>query len=232
MSENQMQILWSKKQTIDLGRAGQLSGLHPALTSLDLRTLHDTMSAFAIAQALLQGIGGGQTENALAVRQLLPKDFSYSVSNVDTQIVSQAWRQPPLEATTDNYTGGTTGSDTSIETADIYNTTKASGNDQKIIIIYGLRAVGVGNQHSGTAVRSIQWQFWRKGVKLIDRWYIEQLNSAMENFVCGITPIMYKKDDIAAIRIVSDTTTADANKFDRLQVLGVTCLALGQETQG
>lgn len=231
MSENQMQILWSKKQTVDLGRAGQLSGLHPALTSLDLRTLHDTMSAFAIAQALLQGIGGGQTENALAVRALRPSDFSYSVSSVDTQITDQSWRQPPTLATTDNYLLAT-GTDAGIEVADIYNTTKASGNDQKILIIYGLRAIGVGNQHSGTVVRSIQWQFWRKGVKLIDRWYIEQLNSAMENFVCGITPIMYKKDDIAAIRIVADTTTADANKFDRLQVLGVTCLALGQETQG
>ena len=67
-----MQILWQKKQTIDLGRVGHLSGLHPALTSLDMRTLHDIMSAFAVAQGMLQGIGGGQTESALTVRTLNP----------------------------------------------------------------------------------------------------------------------------------------------------------------
>lgn len=221
-----MAILWQKKQTIDLGRVGHLSGLHPSLTSLDLRTLHDTMSAFAVAQALLQGIGGGQTENALSVRAIVPSfDFTDAVSAADTAITLVQWRQPA----SGNYANAT-----AIESAiePIYYLSKNSKNDQKIVIIYGLRAVGVGNQHSGTVVKSVQWQFWRKGVKLIDRWYIEQLNSAPENFVAAVTPIMFKKDDLGEIKVLADTTTADANKVDRLQVLGVVAEALGANSMG
>jgi hypothetical protein len=114
-----------------------------------------------------------------------------------------------------------------------YVTDKLAKNDQKVIIIYGLRAVGVGNTHQGTVVKSIQWQFWRKGTKLIDRWYVEQLNSAAENFVAAVTPVMFKKDDIGEIRIFPDQLTpVDANKFDRLQVLGVVAESLGVNTMG
>ena len=223
-----MQILWSKKQTIDLGRVGHLSGLHPSLTSLDLRTLHDTMSAFAVAQAMLQGIGGGQTETAITVRQIVPSLDLTDGTNSDAVITSSQWRQPVNTA--NNYTT-TTGADTDYISA--YTTSKNGKNDQKVIIIYGLRAVGVGNTHHGTVVKSIQWQFWRKGTKLIDRWYIEQLNSASENFVAAVTPVMLKKDDSGEIRIMPDALTpADANKYDRLHVLGVVAESLGVNTMG
>src|SRR6478609_5065673 len=228
MSESQMQILWQKKQTIDLGRVGHLSGLHPSLTSLDLRTLHDTMSAFAVAQAMLQGIGGGQTETAITVRQLVPNlDLSDGANN-DQAIASSNWRQPI--STSANYTT-ITGDDSSY--TPVYTTSKTSKNDQKVVIIYGLRAVGVGNTHHGTVVKSVQWQFWRKGTKLIDRWYVEQLNSAAENFVAAVTPVMFKKDDSGEIRIFPDALTpADANKYDRLQILGVVAESLGVNTMG
>ncbi len=229
MSESQMQILWQKKQTIDLGRVGHLSGLHPSLTSLDLRTLHDTMSAFAVAQAMLQGIGGGQTETAITVRQLVPSlDLTEGVTGADAAITSSQWRQPVNTAT--NYTT-ITGADTDYVSA--YTTSKNAKNDQKVMILYGLRAVGVGNTHSGTVVKSVQWQYWRKGTKLIDRWYIEQLNSAAENFVAAVTPVMFKKDDSGEIRIFPDALTpADANKYDRLQILGVVAESLGVNTMG
>lgn len=223
-----MQILWQKKQTIDLGRVGHLSGLHPSLTSLDLRTLHDTMSAFAVAQAMLQGIGGGQTETAITVRQIVPSLDLTDGTNSDSVITSSQWRQPANTA--NNYTT-ITGADTDYIAA--YTTSKNAKNDQKVMIIYGLRAVGVGNTHSGTVVKSVQWQYWRKGTKLIDRWYIEQLNSAAENFVAAVTPVMFKKDDSGEIRIFPDALTpADANKYDRLQILGVVAESLGVNTMG
>jgi hypothetical protein len=231
MSESQMQILWQKKQTVDLGRVGHLSGLHPSLTSLDLRTLHDTMSAFAIAQAMLQGIGGGQTETAMTVRTLIPSlDLCDGTGASAAVITSSQWRQPTTMAGTQNYATNT-GADS--DYISCYVTDKLAKNDQKVIIIYGLRAVGVGNTHQGTVVKSIQWQFWRKGTKLIDRWYVEQLNSAAENFVAAVTPVMFKKDDIGEIRIFPDQLTpVDANKFDRLQVLGVVAESLGVNTMG
>jgi hypothetical protein len=234
MSESQMQILWQKKQTIDLGRVGHLSGLHPSLTSLDLRTLHDTMSAFAVAQAMLQGIGGGQTETAITVRQIVPNlDLTAgdNGSTVDLPIASAQWRQPSLVATSLFYAANTGADDANYDS--VYTTSKNAKNDQKIIIMYGLRAVGVGNIHSGTVVKSVQWQFWRKGTKLIDRWYVEQLNSAPENFVAAVTPVMFKKDDSGEVRVFPDSATlVDANKFDRLQVLGVVAESLGVNTMG
>lgn len=226
-----MTILWSKKQTIDLGRAGHLSGLHPSLTSLDLRTLHDTMAAFAMAQAMLQGIGGGQTEGALTVRKIIPSlDLvdNFTTPGTDTTITASNWRQPPGLT---SFYATQTGADT--EAVSTYLSTKNSNNDKKVIIMYGLRAVGVGNQHNGTIVKSVQWQFWRKGTKLIDRWYIEQLNSAPECFVAAITPIMFKKDDIGEIKIIPDAFTAsDANKYDRLEILGVVSEPIGLNTIG
>lgn len=232
MSESQMQILWQKKQTIDLGRVGHLSGLHQSLTSLDLRTLHDTMAAFAVAQAMLQAIGGGQTETGITVRQIVPNlDFTAGdYSTPDYPILSSNWRQPTLVSTNLNYTTNS-GNDTDFISA--YTTSKNAKNDQKIIICYGLRAIGVGNIHEGTVVKSVQWQFWRKGTKLIDRWYVEMLNSAPENFVAAITPVMFKKDDVGEIRIFPDSVTpVDANKYDRLQVLGVVAESLGVNTMG
>jgi hypothetical protein len=232
MSESQMMILWQKKQTIDLGRIGHLSGLHQSLTSLDLRTLHDTMAAFAVAQAMLQGVGGGQTETGLTVRQLVPNlDLTAGDATlVDTPIVSANWRQPSLQAVTLFY-NSSVGDDSFYDS--VYTTSKNAKNDQKVIIIYGLRAVGVGNIHSGTVIKSNQWQFWRKGTKLIDRWYPEMLNSAPENFVAAITPVMFKKDDVGEIRIYpASEIAADANKFDRIQVLGVVAESLGVNTMG
>lgn len=236
MSESQMQILWSKKQTIDLGRVGQLSGLHQSLTSLDLRTLHDTMSAFAVAQALLQGIGGGQTETGLSVRALIvSQDFTDYTTGVDLPIVSNDWVQPTDVSLQVFYGGGSgggnDGSDNNL--LSLYSTSKASKNDMKIIVVYGLRAIGVGNVHSGTVVKSNQWQFWRKNVKLIDRWYVEMLNSAPENFVCAITPIMFKKDDFGLIMVKPNSSIpSDVNKRDRLQVLGVTVETVGSNSVG
>jgi hypothetical protein len=228
-----MMILWSKKQTIDLGRVGHLSGLHQSLTSLDLRTLHDTMAAFAVAQAMLQGVGGGQTETGLTVRQIVPNlDLTAGdvVGTPDANILSANWRQPTLVSTVQNY-ATTTGNDT--DNISAYTTSKNAKNDQKVIIMYGLRAVGVGNIHSGTVTKSNQWQFWRKGTKLIDRWYIELLNSAPENFVAAITPVMFKKDDVGQVLIFpSSEIAADANKFDRLQILGVVAESLGVNTMG
>jgi hypothetical protein len=227
-----MMILWQKKQTIDLGRVGHLSGLHQSVTSLDLRTLHDTMAAFAVAQAMLQAIGGGQTETGLTIRHIVPNlDLTAGDNAVaDFPIVSANWRQPTLQATVLNYATAD-GSDNSYDVC--YTTSKNSKNDMKVLIFYGLRAVGTGNIHMGTVIKSVQWQFWRKGTKLIDRWYPEMLNSAPENFVVAVTPVMLKKDDLGAIYIFPDSNTpVDSNKFDRIQVLGVVCEALGTNTMG
>jgi len=199
------------------------------------------MAASAVAQALLQGIGGGQTETGLSVRALIvSQDFVDQTAAIEQPIVSNDWFQPPNASGSLNanstgaglsYYGASDGSDSAVK--NLYATSKNSKNDMKIIICYGLRAVGVGNVHSGTIVKSNQWQFWRKGVKLIDRWYVECLNSAPENFVCAITPIMFKKDDFGLISVAPNSSIpSDPSKYDRLQVLGVCVETIGSNSVG
>ena len=43
---------------------------------------------------------------------------------------------------------------------------------------------------------------------------------------------MYKKNDLAEIKIVANEDTADANKVDGLEVLGIVVEGLGQNVMG
>lgn len=219
MSEDAMIQLHRRKQGVDLGKLGLYSGTHVALTGLDLRTLRDTMAAFAVAQAQINVIG--TTESGLTVRPIYQNLDLLNASG--TAITSTVWRQP----TSSNYTQ-TDGATTQT----IYLTDRTSKNDQKILVIFGFRAVNIGNTRTQPFLKSTQAHFWRKGTKIIDIWDYQQLNSSNESFVAAVTPIMYKKNDLAEIKIVANEDTADANKVDGLEVLGIIVEGLGQNVMG
>lgn len=219
MAEDAMLNLHRKKQAVDLGKLGLYSGTHVALTGLDLRTLRDTMAAFGVAQAQINVIG--TTESGLVVR---PIYHNYDLLDASgTAIASTVWRQP----VSSNYT-----STDGFTTQTIYLTDRTSKNDQKILIIFGLRAVNVGNTRTGPFLNSTQWHFWRKSTKIIDIWDIQALNSAHEPFIAAVTPIMYKKNDLAEIKVVANENAADANKIDNLEILGIVVEGLGQNVMG
>lgn len=220
MSEDAMIQLHRRKQGVDLGKLGLYSGTHVALTGLDLRTLRDTMAAFAVAQAQINVIG--TTESGLTVRPIYQNlDL---LTSAGAAIASTVWRQPP---TSGNYTE-TDGATTQT----VYLTDRTSKNDQKILVIFGFRAVNIGNTRTQPFLKSTQAHFWRKGTKIIDIWDYQQLNSSNESFVAAVTPIMYKKNDLAEIKIVANEDTADANKVDGLEVLGIIVEGLGQNVMG
>jgi hypothetical protein len=222
MSEDAMIQLHRRKQGVDLGKLGLYSGTHVALTGLDLRTLRDTMAAFAVAQAQINVIG--TTESGLTVRPIYQNLDLLDGQATPAAIPSTVWRQP---ATSGNYTS-TDGFTPQV----IYNTDRISKNDQKIIVIFGFRAINVGNTRTQPFLKSTQAHFWRKGTKIIDIWDYQQLNSSNESFVAAVTPIMYKKNDLAEIKIVANEDTADASKVDGLEVLGIIVEGLGQNVMG
>lgn len=222
MSEDAMIQLHRRKQGVDLGKLGLYSGTHVALTGLDLRTLRDTMAAFAVAQAQINVIG--TTESGLTVRPIYQNLDLLDGQAVPASIPSTVWRQP---ATSGNYTE-TDGFTPQV----IYNTDRISKNDQKILVIFGFRAINVGNTRTQPFLKSTQAHFWRKGTKIIDIWDYQQLNSSNEAFVAAVTPIMYKKNDLAEIKIVANQDTADASKVDGLEVLGIVVEGLGQNVMG
>jgi hypothetical protein len=219
MSEDAMIQLHRRKQGVDLGKLGLYSGTHVALTGLDLRTLRDTMAAFAVAQAQINVIG--TTESGLTVRPIYQHLDLLNASAA--AIDSTVWRQP----VTSNYT-----STDGFTPQTIYTTDRVSKNDQKILVIFGFRAINIGNTRTQPFLKSTQAHFWRKSTKIIDIWDYQQLNSSNESFVAAVTPIMYKKNDLAEIKIVANEDAADANKVDGLEVLGIVVEGLGQNVMG
>lgn len=222
MSEDAMIQLHRRKQGVDLGKLGLYSGTHVALTGLDLRTLRDTMAAFAVAQAQINVIG--TTESGLTVRPIYQNLDLLDATNSNAVIASTQWRQPPVTGNYSQTDGATTQA--------IYTTDRNSKNDQKILVIFGFRAINIGNTRTQPFLKSTQAHFWRKGTKIIDIWDYQQLNSSNESFVAAVTPIMYKKNDLAEIKIVANTDAADANKVDGLEVLGIIVEGLGQNVMG
>ena len=222
MSEDAMIQLHRRKQGVDLGKLGLYSGTHVALTGLDLRTLRDTMAAFAVAQAQINVIG--TTESGLTVRPIYQNLDLLDGTNSNAIIASTQWRQPPVTGNLSQTDGATTQT--------IYTTDRNSKNDQKILVIFGFRAINIGNTRTQPFLKSTQAHFWRKSTKIIDIWDYQQLNSSNESFVAAVTPIMYKKNDLAEIKLVANTDTADANKVEGLEVLGIVVEGLGQNVMG
>ena len=214
--------LHRRKQGVDLGKLGLYSGTHVALTGLDLRTLRDTMAAFAVAQAQINVIG--TTESGLTVRPIYQNLDLLDATNSNAVIASTQWRQPPVTGNLTQTDGATTQA--------IYTTDRNSKNDQKILVIFGFRAVNIGNTRTQPFLKSTQAHFWRKSTKIIDIWDYQQLNSSNESFVAAVTPIMYKKNDLAEIKLVANTDTADGNKVEGLEVLGIVVEGLGQNVMG
>lgn len=220
MSEDAMIQLHRRKQGVDLGKLGLYSGTHVALTGLDLRTLRDTMAAFAVAQAQINVIG--TTESGLTVRPIYQNlDL---LTSAGAAIASTQWRQPPNTGNFANADGYTP--------EPIYTTDRTSKNDQKIMVIFGFRAINIGNTRTQPFLKSTQAHFWRKSTKIIDIWDYQQLNSSNESFVAAVTPIMYKKNDLAEIKLIGNTDTADANKVEGLELLGIIVEGLGQNVMG
>ena len=222
MSEDAMIQLHRRKQGVDLGKLGLYSGTHVALTGLDLRTLRDTMAAFAVAQAQINVIG--TTESGLTVRPIYQNLDLLDGTNNGATIASTQWRQPPVTGNLTQTDGATTQT--------IYTTDRNSKNDQKILVIFGFRAINIGNTRTQPFLKSTQAHFWRKATKIIDIWDYQQLNSSNESFVAAVTPIMYKKNDLAEIKLVANTDTADGNKVEGLEVLGIVVEGLGQNVMG
>jgi hypothetical protein len=83
----------------------------------------------------------------------------------------------------------------------IYITSKNSDNDQKVIIIYGIRLVRAGPARQGFASATSSVTFRRGQVKTIDIWQIEMLDTVPDSVIYGRTPLLYKKSDNARIEV-------------------------------
>lgn len=165
--EDRWKILQARAEKINLEKIGVISGgLIDFYINDKLKDYNERVIKLGCAQALLHGIAGGQTEAALVAREIMP-----SLDLLDGKgdpLKDNNWVQPhPMR----RY-GQPDGNYHGMDFYSVYTTSRASKNDQKVIIITGLEFL---NGYNGVAAEEVQ--FWRKGVKLIDRIPITKINS-------------------------------------------------------
>lgn len=155
--------------------------------------MEDAVVRYGVAQALLDGLAS--TEEGLAVRDILP-DLDLRAPD-DVVINDRAWAQP----SSGFYTSADMMSATNLGGKAIYITSKNSDNDQKVLIIYGIRLVRTGPARTISRLLSSAVTFRRGQVKTIDIWQIEMLDTVPDQVIYGRTPLLYKKSDNARIEV-------------------------------
>jgi hypothetical protein len=78
---------------------------------------------------------------------------------------------------------------------EIYNTSKNSNNDQKVLVIYGIRLLRTGPGRVTSSLTTSSIVFRRSTVKTIDIWQIEMLDTIPDQVIYGRTPLLFKKGD-------------------------------------
>jgi hypothetical protein len=156
-SESPMQILHMKSRVIDLGKVGIIA---TSLTDLYLnerleKYLYEYMR-YGTALAMLHGIGGGQTETALQIRELSP--YLDLLDGRGNRIGHNQWIQRPSMVWDHQIEYNNPKRDS----ISIYQTSKESANDKKVILIYGFEFM---NGFNKTKVDEIQ--IWRKAVQIL-----------------------------------------------------------------
>ena len=89
---------------------------------------------------------------------------------------------------------------------EVYSTTKNSNNDQKVIVIYGIRCVNTGPARTNSRLFTSSVIFRRAAVKTIDIWQIESLDVVPDQTIYGRTPLLFKKGDNLRIDFVLKPT--------------------------
>lgn len=219
-----MMKLHARKEAVDIGRIGLQAGVYAGLTPLDIRSLEDTVVRYTVAQGLLDNLA--QSESSLIVRDILPDKDLLDGQAVPAAIASRDWRQP----VTGNYASAT-GLPSTKET--IYMTSRLSNNDRKVISFYGLRLVGTGPFRASSILKinSLIWS--RPGVKTIDIWHIQILETIDGQALFGRTPLMFKRGDDAQLEAVPNASVpVGASKFDQIAFLGKVVEASGNTMVG
>lgn len=190
MSEARLK-LQARKDSVDITKIGLQGGVYGGFTTIDVRSLEDAVVRYGVAQALLDGLAS--TEEGLAVRDILP-DLDLRAPD-DVVINDRAWSQP----SSGYYANADLMSATNLGGKAIYITSKNSDNDQKVLIIYGLRLVRTGPARVNSRLVASSVTFRRGQVKTIDIWQIEMLDTVPDQVIYGRTPLLYKKSDNARI---------------------------------
>lgn len=167
--------------------------MYAGFTTIDVRSLEDAVVRYGVAQALMDGLAS--TEEGLAVRDILPDlDFSLPQDVAKLTTLQREWIQPA----SGQWNG--TQANTQVE---VYDTSKGNtNNDQKVLIIYGLRLVNTGPARFVPQLCTSSIVFRRAAVKTIDIWQIEMLETVPDQVVYGRTPLLYKKTDSLRIDFV------------------------------
>ena len=152
---------------------------------------------YGVAQALLDGLS--TTEEGLAVRDIFPDIDFRGPSDFAIATLKREWVQP---------VSGTYLAANEHSQQEIYNTSKNSNNDQKVLVIYGIRLLRTGPGRTQTQLTTSSIVFRRSTVKTIDIWQIEMLDTIPDQVIYGRTPLLFKKGDNMRIDFILKSSAA------------------------
>lgn len=208
--------IWDKISTIDLGRLGAILGINQRYMSSEQDSV---IKYLLVSEALLLGIGGGQTETALCLREIYPHlDFK---SSETTMITYPKWAQPDPRINPNGYTSGYTNSYLPIP---IYSTDKSVGLEHKIMVLYG--AIIPASCNVGEIL------LWKTNHKLMDRFFISGREGEIVFFnTAYFITAVEEKNAKWDIRFLFKNKNIKG-LTDNIQLLGYICETVGSTAIG
>jgi hypothetical protein len=146
--------------------------------------------------------GLSTTEEGLAVRDIFPDIDLRGPSDFAIATLKREWVQP---------VSGTYLAANEHSQQEIYNTSKNSNNDQKVLVIYGIRLLRTGPGRTQTQLTTSSIVFRRSTVKTIDIWQIEMLDTIPDQVIYGRTPLLFKKGDNMRIDFILKASAATSS---------------------
>lgn len=217
-----LQILQRKKESVSIGNVALYSGVIRALNVLDIRSVEDSATQYALAQAILDNIA--THESGLIVRDIFP-DLDF-LDGAAAAITSREWRQPVSGA----YASATGAASTA---EIVYKTGTASKNDRKTIVLFGYGLANAGPARATSILNSVGAMYSRTDVKVIDVHQTQHLETADPQIILFRTPILAKKNDDMWIKFVPNASTpVAAGKFDQIIIYGKVVESVGQTAMG
>jgi hypothetical protein len=219
-----MHRLYQKAKQVDMGKVGHVSGFKETAVPKHYR---EQVMKIAIAYAMSQGIGGGQTETSLTVRNFLPK-FDFGDED-DKLFKNNDWTFEYDRFASYPHRDMTNIEPPYLKYKIIAQTSKFTRNDQKVYILFGFKYLD-----TNKALNAQEIQVWRRGTKLLDRFplpkFAEDRPRKLDIFE---TPCLFKKDDLMQIRVdLKEPPPLGEQIHDRIQFLGFVVESLGTMTMG
>jgi hypothetical protein len=192
-----------------------VGGVRPILWPDELKSLERYAINLGVQQAMLNAIA--TSPDGLSVRPFIP-DVDFIDGNSNT-IGKREWVQP-WSGTYTNVSAGTA--------VVVYQTSNATRYDRKVMVIWGLSVVNVGNQRTAGVIDTSSIIFSDTAGNTYDIWDPQRLDTS--DALYAYAPIIYPNSRTAKIQFLPKYGASGA--FEVIHLIGRIIEPVGDNIQG